>query len=109
MFKKIIQSISKSTGRKPSKKAGKKARGGGVLDKIAKGESLVGGNGKPKSPEELCQIKKGMSKGEIYGQLKVLYRRYNRAASSLDAKTRDEAEMMLNAIVEMREKHFGEI
>jgi hypothetical protein len=50
-----------------------------------------------------------MSKDEIRDQLKLLYRRFNRSASSLDAKVRGEAETMLNAIVEVREKHFGEI
>jgi hypothetical protein len=112
MFKKVIQSISKSLGgkapAKPAKPATKsKAKGGGVLDKIAKGEAAD--SGKPKTPEQLCEIKKGMSKSEVHAQLKLLYRRYNRAASSLDTKTRNEADRMLDAIVAMREKHFGEI
>jgi hypothetical protein len=50
-----------------------------------------------------------MSKSEIHTRLKLLYKRYNRAASSLNAKTREEADAMLNAIVEVREKHFGTI
>lgn len=50
-----------------------------------------------------------MSKSEIHARLKLLYKRYNRAASSLNAQTREEADAMLNAIVEVREKHFGTI
>ena len=46
---------------------------------------------------------------EIKAQLKMLFRRYNRSASSLDARLRGEADQMLDAIVQMREKHFGEI
>ncbi len=108
MFKKVIQSISKSLGGKPAvKPATKPKSGGGVLDKIAKGEPLD--SGKPKTPEELCEIKKGMSKSDIHARIKLLYRRYNRAASSLDNKTRHEADRMLDAIVAIREKHFGEI
>jgi hypothetical protein len=50
-----------------------------------------------------------MNKDQIRDRLKLLYRRYNRAASSLDAKTRAEADKMLDAIVKVREKNFGEI
>ncbi len=50
-----------------------------------------------------------MSKDQIAARLKLLYRRFNRSASSLDPKVRDEAEKMLTAIVSVREKHFGEI
>ncbi len=108
MFKKVIQSISKSLGGRGAVKPATKGKGGGVLDKIAKGEG-AGISSSGKTPDELCDIKPGMSKSDIHAQLKLLYRRYNRAASSLDAKTRLEAETMLNAIVEVREKHFGEI
>jgi hypothetical protein len=45
----------------------------------------------------------------VGARLKLLYRRYNRGASSLDAKMRAESEKMLDAIVEVREKYFGEI
>lgn len=109
MFKKVIQSISKSLGGKPAVQPATKGKGGGVLDKIAKGEAVSVDSGKPKTPEELCEIQSGMSKSDIHARLKLLYRRYNRAASSLEAKTRAEAEKMLNAIVEVREKHFGQI
>jgi hypothetical protein len=50
-----------------------------------------------------------MSKDQIQAQLKLLYRRYNRSASSLDSKIRKEADDMLTAIVVVREKNFGEI
>jgi hypothetical protein len=62
-----------------------------------------------KSPEELCGISPKMSKDEVRQKLAVLYRRYNRATSSLDAKLRAEAEEMLDAIVAIREKVFGPI
>lgn len=63
----------------------------------------------PVGPEELCGIQGKMSKDQIAARLKLLYRRFNRSASSLDPKVRDEAEKMLTAIVSVREKHFGEI
>ena len=50
-----------------------------------------------------------MPKDEVKAKLKLLFRRYNRSASSLDAKLRSEADQMLDAIVLMREKFFGEI
>ncbi len=62
-----------------------------------------------KSPEELCGINPKMSKEEIRDQLKVLYRRFNQAASSLNNATRAQADVMLDAIVAVREKHFGAI
>jgi len=110
MFK-ILKSLSKSlSGSKPAaevKKPAAAAPKGGVLDQVVKGKAAP--SGKPRTPEELCEITPKMSKDEIRAQLKLLYRRFNRSASSLDAKVRGEAETMLNAIVEVREKHFGEI
>lgn len=57
------------------------------------------------TPEELCGITENMSKEEISAQLAMLYRRHNRAASSLEASLRDEAEIMLEVIAMMREKY----
>lgn len=112
MFK-ILKSLSKSlTGQKPAAEAKKPAAAapkGGVLEQVAKGKAADVPPPKPKSPEELCEITPKMSKDEIKARLKLLFRRFNRGASSLDAKVRDEAEMMLNAVVEVREKHFGEL
>ena len=62
-----------------------------------------------KTPEELCGITSKMGKNEIRERLALLYKRYNRAASSLDASVRGEAEQMLDAIVGIREKVFGPI
>lgn len=62
-----------------------------------------------KSPEELCAVDEKMSKDDIRVRLASLYKRYNRATSSLDAKLRAESEVMLDAIVNVREKHFGPI
>jgi hypothetical protein len=115
MFK-ILKSLSKSlTGGKTAEKKPEppKPAAGSVLDKVAKGQPAAAAPAKvpatPRTPEELCEITPKMSKSEIHTRLKLLYKRYNRAASSLNAKTREEADAMLNAIVEVREKHFGTI
>jgi len=57
------------------------------------------------TPEQLCGITEGMSQEEISAQLALLYRRHNRAASSLEANLREEAEIMLEVIAMMREKY----
>jgi hypothetical protein len=59
------------------------------------------------SAETLCGVNTSMAKEEIKEKLAVLYRRHNRAASSLDAKMREEAEIMLEAIASMKEKYLG--
>lgn len=58
------------------------------------------------SPDVLCGVNKNMSKEEIAEILAMLYRRHNRAASSLDAKMREEAEAMLEAIASVKEKYL---
>jgi hypothetical protein len=93
MFKKILQSLSKSQ----QAKAQAPARPSGPLP-VA-----------PRTPEELCEITPKMPRDQIAARLKLLYRRYNRGASSLDPKVRAEADRMLDAIVVVREKVFGEI
>jgi len=127
MFKKIFQTIRKTLAgraeprpgsrvnakKKPSEKAGS------LLGKIAAPPATSSGRssapastaraGQPMSPEELCGIAPKMPKDEIKARLALLYRRYNRATSSLDAKLRAEAETMLDAIVAVREKIFGPI
>jgi hypothetical protein len=114
MFK-ILKSLSKSlTGQKPAAEVKKSAAAAaapksGVLEQVAKGKAPVEAPAKPKTAEELCEITPKMSKDEIKARLKLLFRRFNRGASSLDAKVREEAEIMLNAVVEVREKHFGEL
>jgi hypothetical protein len=105
---------SKSVPEKP----GRRISEGSVLEKVAKGEKMVDAGKSPKvaakaekkvSAEALCGIQPKMGKVEVGARLKLLYRRYNRGASSLDAKMRVESETMLDAIVEVREKFFGEI
>ena len=64
---------------------------------------------KPPTAEELCGVTSKMGKEEVRQKLALLYRRYNRATSSLDSKLRSEAEMMLDAIVAVREKVMGPI
>lgn len=114
MFKKILQSLSRSQTVKtetpkqvPVKNPGLATqRTGGVLNPFSK---LATTAARSQTPEELCQISAKMSKDQIQAQLKLLYRRYNRSASSLDSKIRSEADQMLTAIVTVREKIFGEI
>ena len=64
---------------------------------------------KPQTAEELCGITSKMSKDAVRERLALLYKRYNRATSSLDAELRTEAEAMLDAVVVVREKVFGPI
>jgi hypothetical protein len=126
MFKKVLQSLTKSLGRPndpkkpaPAKPAPETAKAEAKAEAEAtkpapkaesKGESALKKIVTPaKTPEELCGIESKMSKDQIKERLKLLYRRFNRAASSLDAKTRAEADEMLDAIVRVREKTFGEI
>ncbi len=109
MFK-ILKSLTKSLGGGRAAEAPPaKAKAGSLLDKVNKGAPIAAKVEVPKSPEELCGITPKMAKEDIKMQLKLLFRRYNRSASSLDAKLRSEADQMLDAIVQMREKHFGEI
>jgi hypothetical protein len=61
------------------------------------------------SPEEICGITSKMSKDEVRTRLAFLYKRYNRATSSLNAKLRVEANEILDAVVAVREKVFGPI
>jgi hypothetical protein len=58
--------------------------------------------------EDLCGLRDGMTRVELADHLADLYRRHNRAASSLDPKLRREAEVMLDAIVECRQKYLAE-
>lgn len=117
MFKKILQSLTKSQA-KPAPAAATPVN-------HAPAESLKPVVPAPKaaakavvpqqpavakqSPEQLCGIAGKMPPDQIQARLKLLYRRYNRSASSLDSKLRGEAEVMLDAIVQVREKHFGQI
>ncbi|HWB06029.1 MAG TPA: hypothetical protein VG796_23605 [Verrucomicrobiales bacterium] len=58
------------------------------------------------SPEELCGITPDMTRDEVAAQLAMLYRRHNRAASSLEAHLREEAEIMLDMVAAMRQKYL---
>lgn len=119
MFRKVLQSISRSlmSSKSVPEKPARRVSEGSVLEKVAKGDKLVAPTKTKKreqaaadvSAESLCGIQPKMSKPEVGARLKLLYRRYNRGASSLDAKMRAESEKMLDAIVEVREKYFGEI
>ncbi len=130
MFKRVFQSISKALGSKeaevtetpeskgkaaskeapvvpPTKRPAKSDDKGKGKAVAAKAPAQPAPAAPKKSPEELCDISSKMSKEEIKERLAFLYKRYNRATSSLDAKLRAEAEVMLNAVVAVREKVFG--
>lgn len=62
-----------------------------------------------KSPEELCKIDPTMSVDEMRARLAKLFTRHNRAASSFDLELRAEAEIMLQAIVTVREKYIEQL
>ena len=126
MFEKVFRAISNTLAGKEQPKPGswvstkRKASENTrrLLDKISAPLAPSGSTSEPapygranqpKSPEELCGITREMPKDEIKARLALLYRRYNRATSSLDAKLRAEAETMLDAVVAMREKTFGPI
>jgi len=121
MFKKILQSLSKSQQAKtqtpPAKSSGPmpiapSSGASNVLSRVAKGtppKDHPTASSTPRTPEELCEVNAKMPKDQISARLKLLYRRFNRSASSLDPKIRAEADKMLNAIVLVREKHFGEL
>lgn len=122
MFKKVLQSISKSlnrqqTGPLPAAKTetAKREVIGALVSEpkpsaaTAPKTAAAAAKEQPRSPEELCGITGKMNKEQIRDHLKMLYRRFNQSASSLDQKTRSEADTMLDAIVAVREKHFGQI
>jgi len=58
------------------------------------------------TPEELCGLTPEMTQEQVSAQLAMLYRRHNRAASSLEAHLREEAEIMLDVIAAMRQKYL---
>ena len=58
------------------------------------------------TPEEICGITPDMTADQISAQLAMLYRRHNRAASSLEANLREEAEIMLDVVASMRQKYL---
>jgi len=123
MFKKFIKSFSKT---RPDAEPEAPTVAKSTTPPAPSGKSKAEVKGKAKEPEpktvtkveppapaktaeELCEIKAGMSKDDIKARLAFLYRRYNSATSSLDAKLRKEAEIMLDAVVIVREKTFGPI
>jgi len=59
-----------------------------------------------RTSEDLCGIAPGMGGEEIHARLARLFRRHNRAASSLDEGLRAEAEIMLEAIVDIRLRYL---
>ncbi len=111
MFRKVIESISRSlSSSKPAATRNQRREAkGSVLEQMVKTPGRLVDAASGQSAEQLCGIQPGMGKAEIAALLKKLYRRHNRAASSLDPTLRAESERMLDAIVEAREQHFGRI
>ncbi|MDB6140752.1 MAG: hypothetical protein JWO94_3824 [Verrucomicrobiaceae bacterium] len=122
MFKKVLQSISKSLNRQseppikpptPARSEAPRPAAPSFTPPPPQPAATVGPApvraAPPATPEGLLGIEPKMNKEQIRDHLKLLYRRYNRAASSLDNATRSEADSMLDAIVAVREKNFGEI
>ena len=113
MFKRVIQSLSKSLTRQqvpaPADTAPAKAHAPSKAPAAPLKPASEPVAAVAQSPEEMCGITSKMNKEAIREHLKMLYARFNRSASSLAAKTRKEADAMLDAIVAVREKHFGSI
>ncbi len=66
----------------------------------------TGSKTKAPSPEAICDIDpKKMSPEEIRKRLAELFRRHNQAEASLDPALREEARVMLDAIVVCRQKY----
>jgi hypothetical protein len=85
------------------------AAGAGRPDAVAAWERDAGRRiDRRASAEELCGVSSAMTKDEIREQLARLYQRHNRAASSLDAALREDAEFMLDAVVQCREKFLDD-
>lgn len=113
MFRNVLQSLSRSlSSRIKAEFAANRAAPGSLLERLADPFGhRAGGPSNPgrEAAELLCGISPNMPRDQVAAQIKLLYRRYNRAASSLDANVRAEAERMLEAIVEVREQWFGPI
>jgi len=63
---------------------------------------------KAMTAEDICGLREGMTYDELDTLLKMLYRRHNRAASSLNDTKRAEADIVLDAIVEIRQRYLEE-
>ena len=102
--KTILPDTPASTGKKES--SGKAAPSQNAADTVKKQWAAKAGEklNTKESPEVLCGINKQMSKEEISKKLADLYRRHNRAASSLDPQMREDSEAMLEAIAAAKEK-----
>jgi len=70
----------------------------------------VGGIFAKMTPESMCEIDpENMDREDIRLQLARLYKRHNQAASSLKPELREEATIMLDAIVHCRQKYVDRI
>lgn len=76
-----------------------------VRSKVTKRDELIGLHA-GLSPEEICGIDpESMSADSIRDTLAKLYKRHNEAVSSLNPELRQEARLMLEAIVDCRKRY----
>jgi len=110
MFKKVLEELGKVFSTREPISASQASAAAEKLEELKQKEDerleKTDTELKTKSAEELCELKDGMTVEELRAHLQNLYKRHNRAASSLDARRRDEAEVMLNAIVEVRQRYL---
>jgi hypothetical protein len=95
-----------SSGRPPAKPAEKPGPGASPKAKEEWAKQAAQKINPGATPEQLCNIEPGMTPEQISAQLAMLYRRHNRAASSLEANLREEAEVMLDVIAAMKQKYL---
>ncbi|MFT4640405.1 MAG: hypothetical protein ACI8T1_003733 [Verrucomicrobiales bacterium] len=100
MFSKILAFFSRK-GKK--QKEAPEPEGARVISAV---EELVFVPPASATAEELCELRSGMTHEEMRAHLAKLYRRHNRAASSLNPDLRVQAERMLDAIVEVRHRYL---
>lgn len=93
----------------PSVKHATKQKGTPVAERAKREWQFKAGQklDEKQSPEILCGIDKKMPLAEIESKLSTLYRRHNRAASSLDPELREESELMLEAIATLKERYLA--
>ena len=97
MFKKVFSVFNRK-----SKGPVKPASSGSQAERLKREAAVT--LPETEDPRELCGIEEGWTDEQVREHLAVLYKRHNAAASSLDETMREEAEIMLDAIVAIREE-----
>lgn len=104
MLKRLLSKFRRPRGPEPLNEAGDPGRS---FSPRASPAAAPGRRGATKTAAGLCGIRPDMGPDEVRQQLAKLYRRYNRAAASLNPEVREEAEVMLDAIIEVRRSLDG--